>query len=309
MSPKFGRNYPVLSSRPGGGRNSDRDRLVFIAAAGLVFSLLVVLLVVMNFRSADARTAAVEPPSQAPAAVGMLTLLTPDRDVRSGSSLSEVTFKEVYWPRNQVPEGAIRDVGEMRGLFAKLDLKAGQPVTKGQITREARMATLPITPGNRAITIVNDEVTGLEGHAQPGTRVDVVLTYYQNGELTSKVIVQNARVISVGGDTQVASGERRERTGRRQASTLTLDVLPKDALEMQTARQLGKLSLIMRAQDDDKGVTVTEVSNSDISGPDKRTDGKTTARSCTKGRMRIDGKEYIIDCDGSINQLQGSSEP
>ena len=63
----------------------------------------------------------------------------------------------------------------------------------------------------------------------------------------------------------------------------------------------------MRAPEDDKATSVVEVDKNSIDGVVKRFGKK--KRNCNKGVMRIGGKEYVIDCDGSIAQVAGSLEP
>lgn len=311
MSSKFGKNYPMLGTRTIVARSPEREKVILVAAGALVVSLVAILLLLFTSRSADKGTVEVSKDlNPVPAAIGTVTLLTPDRLVRAGSALGDVTFKEIYWPRNQVPEGAVRDVAELRALFAKNDMQPGTPVLRQNLTREQSMATLPVTPGNRAVAISIDDRAGIEGHALPGTRVDVVLTFMSGGQLTSKVIVQNAIVLSLGGDTtpfgrQAAEGAR---LGRRSSNTITLDVTPGDALQLQTARQLGTLSLIMRALDDNKTVSVDTKTTSDLEGGKRGADGP--KKACAKrGQVRIDGKQFVMDCDGSISQLVNPNEP
>lgn len=305
MSTKFGRYYPAL-----GGKTNERERLLFIAAAGLAFSLLVVLFVVFSFGSkSESEKVAATNTNSIPAAIGTVSLLTPDRMVRAGTRLSEVQFKEVYWPRNQVPDGAVRDINEMKELFARVDLQPGVPVQRSQLARESIQTTLPVSPGNRAVSFEVDATAGIEGHALPGTRVDVVLTFYENGNLVSKVIVQNARVLSYGGDfTPIDKRAISVGAPRSTSRTITLDVSPKDALSLTTAKQLGRLSLIMRSSEDDKGLEKTEWDaakfNDGVKGQERNRSG-----SCTKGTVRMGGKEYIVACDGSISELMNPDEP
>lgn len=306
MNTKFGRYTPALSNR-----SSDRERLLFIAAAGLAFSLLVVLVIVFNFRSdANARTAATQQAAQPVAAtLGTIALLTPDRAVRAGSRLNDVRFKEVLWPRNQVPEEAVRDLSELQNMYAKIDLTPGVPLQRAHLSREGLISSLQLTPRNRAVSIEVDETSGLEGHALPGTKVDVVLTFTEGGQLTSKVIVQNARVLSYGGDTSTAADRSAAATDvrvRRTSRTITLDVTPKDALQITTARQLGRLSLIMRSSDDDFGSPVLELDEGAIA--QNKQERKNT-NSCKSGRMRMGNREYVVDCDGSISQVVDPNEP
>ena len=301
MANKFGKNYPVV------GKTNDRERLLFVAAAGLAFSLFIILIVVFQFKDpASAREEVSSLPPEIPSDVGTITLLTPDRAVKAGTRLADVSFKEIYWPRNQVPDAAIRDIAEVRNMFAKIDLAAGVPLQRRHLTREQNNVSLPLTPGNRAVAIQINAETSVEEHAKPGTHVDVVLTYYEDGNLTSKVIVQNARVLSLGGETAAAgkapSNASRLRAGR-QSKTITLDVAPNDALKILTSKKLGDISLMMR--NDTGPMQVTEVPAQDIAGGNK---GRKN-RVCKKGTVRIQGENFILNCDGSMMRMMDSDEP
>lgn len=289
-------------------RRNDRERLLFITAAGLAFSLLVIMLVVLSNRPADARQNQVVPPaSQIPPALGTVTLYTPERQVRPGVKLSDVNFKEVYWPRNQVPEGAVRDLAELKDMYSKAVIEPGVPVQHSLLSNQPVEDALPLTPGNRAISIEIDQVSGLEGHALPGTKVDVTLTYMKEQQLTTKIIVQNARVLSYGGVTKAELANATGKTERVASKTITLDVAPGDALQIQTARQMGRLGLMMRTQDDDKAPSVTELSGNDIQG--SRKERPAPQRACTKGTVKVAGKEMVIGCDGTISELTHPDSP
>jgi pilus assembly protein CpaB len=299
----FGRNKVL-------GRGTDRDKLMLIATVGLAVSLLIITVLVLNFRTSASATQdrSADVASVAPAAIGTVSLIAPERVVRAGTPLKDVRLKEVFWPRNQVPEGAVRDAAELSNHFAKIDLDANIPIRKSDITNEPMMVSLPLTPGMRAISIEVDATSGLEGHALPGTRVDVVLTFQEEGKLNSKIIVQNARVLSYGGD--VTPGSRRspvEKVSPSVSRTMTLEVSTEDALRIQTGRQMGRISLIMRSADDVTTAPVTdmgqnEVGNNSESRPVR--DG-----GCTRGKMKMGGRDYIIDCDGRISEVLNSREP
>lgn len=280
-------------------RKNERDRLLFVAAAGLAFSLLVIMLVVLNYQSDASAGNPITTSSVIPPSVGTTSLYVLERPVKAGQKLGDVALKEAFWPRNNVPEGAIMDKAEVKELYAKYDLPANVPLTRDQFTNQPGQSTLPVTPGNRAVTIEVDNTSGLEGLALPGTRVDVVLTYSKDGELTSKVIVQNARVLASGGDTKTVSERPTfERTVSTAARSTTLDVSTSDALKISTARQLGRLSLMMRANEDTAVSPSTEMNQNDI-GQSKEVKEKRTAITCVKGHYKIGGKEWQLNCDGS----------
>lgn len=301
MAQKFGKHYPVLS------RTNDRERLLFVAAAGLAFSLLIILVVVFTFKNPASAKRDVPVKQAPPAVVGTITLLTPEREVKGGASMSNVRLKEIYWPRNQVPSSAVRDLSEVQNMYARVNLSPGVPLQREMLTREMVESILEVTPGNRAVTIAVDEVTSIENHATPGTRVDVVLTYYQNRELTSKVIVQNARVLSLGGDPRRNQGSRGVVKNAGASRTLTLDVSAHDALEIKTAIKLGTLSLLMRSADDHGPMSDTEVGAPDIDGGRRK--GQRVKRVCKKGTVRISGDEFIMNCDGSLTRVADPYDP
>ncbi len=299
MGAKFAGQYSSKDGR--------RDRLMFLAAAGLAFSLLIILFLV-NQKSVEANNPVVEPVVAA-ATVGTVTLFVPTRNIRAGSKLTEADFRDVYWPRNTVPQEAVRDLSEIRGKYAKVDLQQDYPLRRSNLTDERLTVTLPITPGMRAVTIEVDAQAGIEGWALPGSKVDVILTYVQDGNLTSKVIVQNARVLSYAGSATAPDESLAPRMPRnvRSGSTITLEVSPGDALTIATSKALGTLGLLMRAPEDDKATATTEVNRSSIDGGNISKGHK--RNDCNRGVMRIDGREYMIDCDGSITQVTNGNEP
>lgn len=291
-------------------RRTRRDRVLFVSTAIFAVFLFLVLISVLK-----ANATRVERPSEAtltppPAALGTITLYAPERDIPAGSKISETGLKEVYWPRNQIPDGAIRDLAEVRAKFAKSRIPAGFPIIKTQLSSDILEQTIKLTPGLRAVTIEVDATAGLEGHALPGTRVDVILTHLKEEALTSKIIVQNARVLSYGGNyrplSEAAAAPTRVVSPK---STITLEVSQQDALKVQTARQMGRLSLIMRALEDDNGVRVEELDAYDVDG-NSRTKGNQRATNCiNKGRIRSGGKEFIVDCQGTLHEVQDINEP
>lgn len=304
MGTRFGKSSPTILGK------SDKDRLFFFAAIGLAFSLLVLITFVANFRAKESIASQVATPTLM-SGTGSITILVPERVIPAGTSLGEMSYVESYWTRGEVPPDAVMDPAEVKEYFALVTLQAGQPISRANITKEKPVNTVSITPGNRAVTIEVDETSGLEGHAQPGTRVDVALTYFKDNLLTTKVIVQNARVVSLNGDVK-GLNERASvaaRAVRSSSRTITLDVSPEDALKVINARQMGKLNLLMREAGDITGPQVTEIDRNNIEGVAPNTNsGRSQCVGGNKGKMKIQGKEYIINCDGSIVEIM-NAEP
>lgn len=232
--------------------------------------------------------------------VGFVEVTVPNRAVRAGTKLNVDLFRQASVASSSVVPNAVVDPKEVQDFYAKRDLMAGQQFSRDDLTKDITNTSLPLGPGNRAVSIEVDDTSGLEGHALPGTKVDVVLTFYEETNLVSKVIVQNARVLSYGGDTTLV-GNRTYQPGanRRTSRTMTLEVSPRDALQISTARQLGRLSLLMRGADDEKAPNTLEINQHDIQ------DNKQPVikKACRSGKMKMGGKDYVVDCDGTISEV------
>lgn len=302
MHPNFGRNYPTLYR---GIRPPERDRFFFYIGLGLAAFLSVMVVFVLSVRRpADAREVSSAGSQAAPAAVGTVLLWAADRPIRAGSRIGDVSLKEIYWPRDKVPSDAVRDLSEVRELYASVDIPERMPLQRSFVTQNPVGVTLPLTPGNRAVSIEVDATAGIEGFALPGTRVDVILTYQTEGDLKSGIIVQNAKVLSYGGDAtpmERVPEERGRGSQREFKKTITLDVSPTDALKIANARELGRMSLMMRSADDNKGVPVMELNRNAVLGIDEKKPSK--KNNCQSGSVRKDGREYIIGCDGQLQPV------
>ena len=294
-------------------RKNDRERLFFVAAAGLAFSLLVITVVIFNFRTPDATAKedkGVTIEAKIPPSTGTVTILAAKRPVSEGTRLSDIELTEMYWPMHKVPEGAIRDKSELQNLFAVRNIEAGSPITRTMTSKEQVQSTLPVTPGNRALTIQVDAVSGLEGHIKPGSMVDIALTYNEAGALTTRAIVQKARVISYGGKinpTGISSYLPGGDAPKQVYSTATLDVSPQDAMTILTARKLGTLSLLMRASDDKGTLAGTEVTEDSLGhGDRKMPKNKTGSGNC--GYATVGDMQVMIPCGagGSLQKLDNN---
>ncbi|MCO6429296.1 MAG: Flp pilus assembly protein CpaB [Deltaproteobacteria bacterium] len=300
-------NNRFSGNNSGFRKKNERERLFFVAAAGLAFSLLIITVVIFNFRTPAADATAgqnLSIESNIPASVGTTTILAAKRPVPEGTKLSDIELTEMYWPMHKVPAGAIRDRSELQNLFAARNIEAGSPITRTMTSKDQVSTSLPVTPGNRAVTIQVDAVSGLEGHIRPGSLVDVALTYNEGGELTTKAIVQKARVISYGGQVNPRTPFL-EAGGPKLFNTATLDLTPNDAMTILTARKLGTLSLMMRAAEDNKILDNNEVREEAVSKPGQHGKGKSESNRTICGTAKVGDMDVVINCGpgGRITRL------
>jgi pilus assembly protein CpaB len=160
-------------------------------------------------------------------------------------------------PPEQVPAGAILVSPDSKaglpGSLVRKFVDAGHPVTLEDILRPRDRGFLAsvLAPDSRAISIKVDEESGVAGLIRPGDHVDVVLTQVFDKadparRALSETVLGNVRVIAI--DQEIAQGGRPVSavTGK-QAQTVSLELTAEQVKRITVAKQLGTLSLAVRA--------------------------------------------------------------
>lgn len=282
-------------------------RLVLIAGAGFASMCLIAAFTLLSVpRDASSSATLDQPPY---GAVGLVALPATEIPIPASSALSEAKLKTVLWPRNQVPPNAIQDVAQVRGLYALVDIPPNSPILRNQLTAQPSQIRLRLGDKMRAVAIDVSPTEDVEGHTMPGTRVDVVFSRLVNGEMTSRIIVQDARVLSCGGDMrEVAERPGVVQTARTSCRTLTLEVTPPDALAVITAKKLGSLSLIMRPAGDVTAVGPLEFPAHNLNGTETQSP-KPFSNACIKGHAVTGNEKWAILCDGTLSRVLSEREP
>src|SRR5262249_51797014 len=123
-------------------------------------------------------------------------------------------------------------------------------------------ATIP--PGMRAVAVKVNDVISVAGFAQPGTRVDVLLTGNPTKEndpanVTATTILQNVQVLAAGQKMQT------NQEGKAQTVTvITLLVNPEQAQKVALATQEGRIQLALRNPLDIEDETVAALKTSTL---------------------------------------------
>jgi pilus assembly protein CpaB len=126
----------------------------------------------------------------------MIDIIVPLQSIPPGATLEPQMFHRVSKPEIVVGTDIIRDFEEVKGLFSKGMLVAGQPIHRDFLTslQPVNALTASIPKGYRAIAIAVDATSSVEGWAQPGARVDVVWVTKDFGPQMAYVIAPNAKV-------------------------------------------------------------------------------------------------------------------
>ncbi len=247
----------------------------------------------------------VEKTAEVAVPVPVTSVIVANRDIEIGTPLSPGLFHVETRPAGEVPPSSITSVEDVQGAYSNTFLSAKLPVLKGHLTttKSINLLTERIPKGFRAVTILVDTRSAVEGWALPGARVDVVWTTTVKDKRTLKVIVENAKVLSA---ERVAETVMKPQGGAAlnlavPPSTVTLLVSSQDSQKIQYASTSGVLSLSLRGDDDIAGSGgPNTVDMSDMLG------GQKTEGEASQGKVRIktpDGKWE------TYNMVNGQLQP
>ncbi|EAP95184.1 Flp pilus assembly protein CpaB [Vibrio splendidus] len=200
-------------------------------------------------------------------------VLVPTRTIEIGQAYTPNSFRWKEVPQQELenyidhvtPEDISAD-HTMSGL-ARTKLVKDSILSKADITEPegGYSLSLKLQPGYRAISVPVDQVTSNSGFIEPGDRVDILLLGSQDGELLRygnssqglyvTTIVHDARVLAFN-DKQTAESYQKARESNQHKkvvpddSSVSLEVTPEQANQVVLAKQLGKLTLVLRGQNE-----------------------------------------------------------
>jgi pilus assembly protein CpaB len=177
-------------------------------------------------------------------------ILIANRTLTQGDILAAESLTWVEWPVTAVPEGAFSSTKALFGedhqdrRYVTRTIEPGEPILSARISDPNQAGTIKdkLPPGFRAVSIRVDDVTSVAGFVSVGDRVDVLLTHAPQGQLVSKVFLQDIEVLAV---DQIIDSERND---PRLARTVTILVTTRQAQLISLALQQGKLSLVLRSE-------------------------------------------------------------
>jgi pilus assembly protein CpaB len=169
------------------------------------------------------------------------------RSLPTGVRLRATDLKVIPWPAsNMVPGGFSRvDAVVNRGLLSAV--VENEPVVETKLARADAGAGLPsaIPAGMRAMSVKVNDVTGVAGFLDPGTRVDLMVTIRKKEDSTSRTVVSNVEVLRAGtrSDQQKPKDPK---TAPASTAVVTLLVSPEDAERIALAQAEGQIMLSLR---------------------------------------------------------------
>jgi pilus assembly protein CpaB len=186
------------------------------------------------------------------------------------TTLASEHLTVVKWPSDSLPEGAFSNPKELVGRVVLAKLSRNEVVLPSKLaTREAGSGMAALIPENmRAAAVRVDDVVGVAGFVHPDDRVDVIVTMRaeSGGETSSKVILQNVRVLAVGKDLKV---DDQKRSQALPVTVATLLVTTEQSEMLALASAQGKLLLTLRPWADHNRVPTNGIGGTALLGVDR----------------------------------------
>lgn len=230
-------------------------------------------------------------------------------DVSLGQRLTPEMMKSLDWPADNLPRGALHDASKLAGRVLKTSVLRDEPLSEAKLAPAGTVGGLSalITEGKRAITVRVNDVVGVAGFALPGNFVDILVNTQSSGHghenAISKIVLERILVLAVAQDVG------RDETKPRVVNAVTLEVTPAQAENLDLARSVGTLSLVLRNQVDPRpGVTDGATKSSLLGVPAKPVEPAPEPVAEAKPRPRVAAAPRARACVGVIVGAQRTQE-
>ena len=194
-------------------------------------------------------------------------VVVPTENLDKGAILSSKNMAIREIPQQWAASGAITPAQFNRAEGAVLAYAAnkGEAVTWSQIVGEkAPIFSTKLDLGRRAVTVPVDEVSSISGMVQPDDLIDIVVSLKKDKRNYTFTLLQSVRVLATG---KKISPETKDVNGRPVTfTTVTLDTSPEDAKKLIAARQIGKVTALLRSPGDVASISSDRASAEDLLG-------------------------------------------
>lgn len=184
-------------------------------------------------------------------AVDTVQVVVAKASLPAGASITAETVALREIPRAWAHSGAITpdQYSRAESLALAYPAATGEPILWAQLEgRRAPTFSARLQSGQRAVTVPVDEISSLSGMVEPGDRIDIVVSARNETRNFTFTLLQNVAVLATGSH---ADPEARDAQGQvRSYTTITLDTSPEDAKRVIAAREVGRVTALLRAPGD-----------------------------------------------------------
>jgi len=206
--------------------------------------------------------------SQAASKVETTTVVVVKTAMDRGYTIKPESVQIKEWPRELVPDSAIKSIEQAAGRIALSPLIPGEILLDGKLAADGatRGAGNLVRPGMRAYSIqASTAASSVAGLILPGDHVDVILSMQSSGSDesgggTSTTLLQNVEILAV--DQKLDTPVENRPTPK--LTTVTLLVTQRQAALLGLGQKAGILSLSLRNPEDEETADTAPVTLAEI---------------------------------------------
>jgi pilus assembly protein CpaB len=180
-----------------------------------------------------------------------IEILVAHETLPTGTLLRKDHFRWQPWPSKTLSANYLRrpdvKIEDLVGAVVRNAVTLGEPITDAKIVHPGERGFLAavLKPGNRAVTVGVNAVSGIAGFVFPGDRVDLLLTHEIKQDKKSRhateTVLADVRVLAIDQSTD----DQAEKP--KISKNVTLELTPKEAEKVTLMSALGRLSLSLRS--------------------------------------------------------------
>lgn len=151
------------------------------------------------------------------------------------------------------------------GARLALPANAGEPVLWAQVENEKEGSfSTKLEMGRRAVTLPVDEISSISGMLAPDDLIDIIVSVQKDSRSYTFTLLQSMRVLATG--TKVSQTDTDEEGKPSTFTTVTLDTSPEDAKKLIAAREVGRITALLRSPTDAASVSLSRAEANDLLG-------------------------------------------
>lgn len=198
-------------------------------------------------------------------------------DIPANTTITSEMVTITELPAEAILQNAVKDTSQAVGSVLNAPAVKGEQIIGSRLIKTGKPGNqtlaYSIQSGMRAITISVDNTKGISGLIKPGDMIDLIAQFQVDGKKAtgnasqagktvpmSKIIMQKLKVLAT---DQNMSNDSKSNSGY---STLTLEVTPQQAVELNYAAKNSSLQTILRSPIDDKEAAVPNITEKDVVG-------------------------------------------
>jgi pilus assembly protein CpaB len=197
------------------------------------------------------------------------------RDLEAGTRVDVSMLQVVQFPAATTLVQSFSSPEAVAGRIVTTRIARGEPLLGSKVVESAKAGLAAVlAPGRRAMTVKVTDVTNVAGFTLPGSYVDLLVnTTDEHNKPLSKIVLERVLVLAVAQDLST------DKAKLASVGTVTLDVSPAEAEQVDLARNVGSLSLALRNSADVERVATVGAHKTDILGSPSALSSSATAEA------------------------------